>query len=203
MTRQGLQPEQILEAINQLDAEGVDVTVTAVRERLGSGSYSTIGAVLNDWRTERKTGARSNAPPPPAQLRGLLHQLWAESWRAADAHYDAERVVHAQERVLFQKTRDEMTAEIVRLEADNGRERQEKRVAQSRLAAADQELQAAQAELARSEKASKRLESEADRLRHEAQKAVDTMTPWVERATRAETRLEELERVGPTPRPTE
>ena len=69
MARSGVSPEQVREVITALEAEGRDVSVIAVRERLGSGSYSTIGAVVQEWRKEREQSARPAPPAPPERLR--------------------------------------------------------------------------------------------------------------------------------------
>jgi hypothetical protein len=47
MGRPGIEPDKIRKVISELDAEGKAMSVTSIRERLGNGSYSTIGAVLN------------------------------------------------------------------------------------------------------------------------------------------------------------
>ena len=42
MGRPGIEPGKIRDVISKLDAEGKAVSVTSIRERLGSGSYSTF-----------------------------------------------------------------------------------------------------------------------------------------------------------------
>jgi Plasmid replication region DNA-binding N-term len=42
MVRQGIGAEQALQTIRELENAGAEVTVTAVREKLGTGSFSTI-----------------------------------------------------------------------------------------------------------------------------------------------------------------
>jgi hypothetical protein len=91
MARPGLAPEQIRQTIEQLAAEGAEPSVTAIRERLGSGSYSTIGAVLTDWRHQQAQAARPAVPEPPDTLGHLVKNLWAEAWKSADAAHDPER----------------------------------------------------------------------------------------------------------------
>ena len=75
MARPGVTPARIGEVIKQLEAEGAEVTVTALRERLGTGSYSTLGAVLNDWRREQARTARPAIPEVPETLAHLLRHL--------------------------------------------------------------------------------------------------------------------------------
>ena len=98
MARPGVGAKQIEEVIKELEAEGAEITVTAIRERLGSGSYSTIGAVLNEWRREQAQAARAAVPEVPETLHRLTRQLWAEAWKAADRLYEPERQQAARER---------------------------------------------------------------------------------------------------------
>ena len=46
--------EQILEAADQIAAEGQRPTLDTVRKITG-GSYSTISPVLNEWKAQQKT----------------------------------------------------------------------------------------------------------------------------------------------------
>src|SRR5512135_1671928 len=105
-----LAPEQIRQTIQELAAEGAELSITAVRERLGTGSYSTIGAVLNDWRRQQAQAARVAVPEPPETLSHLVKNLWAEAWKSADAAYDPEREKFARERAEHEKTRQESSS---------------------------------------------------------------------------------------------
>lgn len=116
MARPGLGPERIIEVIRELEAVGREVTVTAVRERLGSGSFSTIGTVVADWRREKASGARPAIPEPPEGVRAAYSHLWAEAWKAAMAVHEPERQAFATERQERERARAEMTSEIARLE---------------------------------------------------------------------------------------
>jgi len=118
MARPGLASEQIRQTIEQLAAEGAEPSVTAIRERLGSGSYSTIGAVLTHWRRQQAQAARRAVPEPPDTLPYLVKNLWAEAWKSADAAYEPERQAFQRERAEHEKTRQEMAAEIRRLEEE-------------------------------------------------------------------------------------
>ena len=83
MARPGVGTEKIIEVIRELEAAGREPTATSVRERLGSGSYTTIAAVLADWRREKASETRAQIPEPPDAVRQLFTQLWAEAWKAA------------------------------------------------------------------------------------------------------------------------
>src|SRR3954465_3296901 len=116
MARPGVGTERIVEVIKELEASGREATATAVRERLGAGSYSTIAAVLTDWRREKASETRSPTPELPDGVRQLLTPLWAEAWKAAMSVHEPERQAMARERQEHERTKSEMVAEIARLE---------------------------------------------------------------------------------------
>lgn len=85
MGRPGIEQGKIREVIDELDAEGKAISVTSIRERLGSGSYSTLGAVLAAWRKERAEAVPPTVPAIPEGVTRLVGHLWAEAWKAADS----------------------------------------------------------------------------------------------------------------------
>jgi len=191
MARPGVTPERIGDVIKQLEAEGAEVTVTALRERLGSGSYSTLGAVLNDWRREQARAARPAIPEVPETLAPLLRHLWAEAWKSADAFHEPERQAFARERAGAEAVKQEMAAEIVRLEEEAGRLRAAGESAREALAAKGQELEAGRLELAKVRSTVDFLQVEVERLRAEGEQSTENLTVWIERASKAVLRLEE------------
>ena len=67
MGRPGIEPHKIREVISgPLESEGTAVSVTPIRERLGSGSYSTIGVVLAAWRKEQAEAVLPTCPRSPS-----------------------------------------------------------------------------------------------------------------------------------------
>ena len=189
-----LAPEQIRQTIQELAAEGAELSITAVRERLGTGSYSTIGAVLNDWRRQQAQAARVAVPEPPETLSHLVKNLWAEAWKSADAAHEPEREKFARERAEHEKARQEMAAEIRRLEEELERVVAEGETCRATLRKREEELEATHVEQAQATQTAALLQAEVERLLAEGQKAVENLTAWVERATKAETKLEALER---------
>ena len=195
MARPGVGAKQIEEVIKELEAEGAEITVTAIRERLGSGSYSTIGAVLNEWRREQAQAARAAVPEVPETLHRLTRQLWAEAWKSADRSYEPERQQAARERQEHERAKQEMTAEIRRLEEELERSGAERESCRAALAKQHQELEATQMDLAKATSAVGLLQPEVERLRAEGQRNIENLTTWIERATKAETKLQETEKV--------
>jgi hypothetical protein len=108
MARPCVGAERILEVIKELEGQGKELTVTAVREQLGTGSFSTIGAVLSDWRQSKAKEARPAVPEPPESVRGLFGQLWAEAWAAVMRVHEPERQAFARDRQEFERGKGEM-----------------------------------------------------------------------------------------------
>ena len=96
MGRPGIEPGKIRDVIRELDAEGKAISVTSIRERLGSGSYSTFSAVLAEWRKERAKAVLPTVPAIPEGVTHLVEHLWAEAWRGrpnsrvTGGHFDLE-----------------------------------------------------------------------------------------------------------------
>ncbi len=117
----GVAPGRIVEIIEQLEAEGADVTVTALRERLGTASYCTLGAVLNDWRQEQARAARPAIPEVPEALAHLLRHLQAEVERLrAEGEKSTENLTVWVERASRAELRLEVAAKT-NVEDDDGK----------------------------------------------------------------------------------
>jgi Tfp pilus assembly protein FimV len=201
MARPGVTAEQILQTIQQLESEGNEASVTAVRERLGTGSFTTISQVLQNWRQERARTSRPPVPEVPDQVAGLFRQVWAESWRAADAVAAGERDAAAQERTAYEVRAQEMQNEITRLEQALASMQTETDQLAGQHAEITSALQAARIEHAQAAASVSLLQEEIAQVRaghlqilEAGQKASSELAAWIERATRAETRLEEIQK---------
>jgi FtsZ-binding cell division protein ZapB len=122
MPRIGIAAEQITQAAEALTARNVEPTMAAVREELGgTGSYSTIGAVLKAWREERaKTTRQLAGTPIPDELQSVLTlafgKAWAAALTAAEASLDPQREALAKERLELEAGRKECQDVIQALE---------------------------------------------------------------------------------------
>src|SRR5512135_759977 len=160
MARPGVGTEKIIQVIREVEAAGREPTATSVRERLGSGSYTTIAAVLADWRREKASQLQAEIPEPPEGLRYLFTQLWAEAWKAALNVHEPERQAFARAREQQERIDSEMVAEIARLEGELERETEETARTLQGLQAQRTALAAAEGALA---EARKQIEREAER----------------------------------------
>jgi len=180
MARPGVGIERIVEVIRELDTSGKEVTVTAVRERLGTGSYSTIGSVVADWRREKANGVRPATPEPSEGVRVAFSHAWAEAWKAAMAVHEPERQIFARERQEHERAKAEILAEIARLEAElEGEKENATRTAFALTAERDgcrDELQSVRAALAASEgalgEARKQVDHEGERNRQLSERVI-------------------------------
>ena len=123
MARPGITQEQVLEAAQALLEAGTTPTVSAVRERIGSGSYTTISAHLAEWRTQN-TQAPAQVPEMPERVRTALNQVWAQAATAAQEDLDTQRQALEVMRRELDKEQADMGAEIERLEQALEQERE-------------------------------------------------------------------------------
>ena len=101
--------EQIHATANQLASEGIKPTQTAVRERLGGGSFTTIAEALKTWRQEQDTTAQLAEVVLPNDLAERSHTLIAQLWETAQSLAN-ERL--AKEREALEHKEALMTAEV-------------------------------------------------------------------------------------------
>lgn len=101
--------EQIHATADQLASEGIKPTQTAVRERLGGGSFTTIAEALKTWRQEQDTTAQLAEVVLPNDLAERSHTLIAQLWETAQSLAN-ERL--AKEREALEHKEALMTAEV-------------------------------------------------------------------------------------------
>ena len=85
MGRIGISYIEVAKAAAELMGKGLNPTVDAVRERLGTGSKSTIGPYLKQWRTqEGQSAGGSSATGLPSELTALVTGLYERLQNEAD-----------------------------------------------------------------------------------------------------------------------
>ena len=126
MARQGVTEQQVIEAAEGLAASGQPATVSAVREVLGSGSFTTINAHLAKWREgSGGKGAASDVPDMPEGVGRAARAFWGAAWKEAQDGIQGERETLDAARRDLARERQDMTAEILRLEGENTRQADE------------------------------------------------------------------------------
>lgn len=84
MSRQGVTPDEVAIAAQGLAAADKPVTIKAVRDCLGAGSFTTIACHLAQWRAQFKVvAAEAMALPPEVEV--AAHKAIAAIWQSAMA----------------------------------------------------------------------------------------------------------------------
>lgn len=185
----GLSETKIRETIDELIEASVEPTTTSIRNRLGTGSYTTISTALEKWRVEVAAREQSNIPAVPPALRSKLESLWQEAVTVAQASHEVERSGFVADRSEWQRERAELVNEVARLESIVSEQR-EGIEALSDVRAECVELQSELVrERDRNNLTTEAANSEIARLRSDLARQVEKVGELSERAARAETEL--------------
>ncbi|MFZ2311245.1 MAG: DNA-binding protein, partial [Methylobacter sp.] len=112
MARQGITEEQVFEAAGQLQEEGLAITSNSVRDKLGTGSFSTINTLLAKWREANLI------PDMPNTLNRAVQQLWTIAWKEAQDNVKVECEALVLERRKIELEYQGMLEEISQLETN-------------------------------------------------------------------------------------
>jgi len=107
--------ETIWQAADALDAEGIRPTLAAVRKRLGSGSFTTIQEAMTEWKSRQQQAAAAIHEPPPEELTERAAALAGEIWKMARAAADLALVGDRQQIEAEQVELRRQVAEAVEL----------------------------------------------------------------------------------------
>lgn len=122
MARDGITQAQVFNAADQISADGQQPTVVGIRTKLGTGSYTTITALLRAWKA--KATAQDDEPTDvPEEVTEALQRAGQIVWKAAQDHFQQElktlRAEAVKAAAVAQEQIDEAFAEIERLEQTN------------------------------------------------------------------------------------
>lgn len=204
MGRKGVNYEQVAQVADDLLAEGVAaraIAPAAIRVRLGTGSNTTIGDHLSEWRQKR---ADASATPVHLALPAELAQPIATYIKAqcaaarapVDEMLEGERIARATADAETQKVMEELDAARARIGelevavAENvGRLKQ----AQGAYEALEVKLAAAQRQAADAEKVAAVAEARFEAAERRSSDAENRTAAAVARAEAAESRAAEAE----------
>ena len=116
MPRPGVTREQVFEAAAALLREGQTPTVVGVRTKLGTGSPNTITPLLAQWKAQNEARRVEALPPLPEPVESAMRQVWGAAWKGAQEQLDGEREALAKARETIEAERNQMLAEIDRLD---------------------------------------------------------------------------------------
>ncbi|MGZ8941219.1 MAG: DNA-binding protein [Methylobacter sp.] len=113
--------QDIIEAAEKLLVAGVNPTMQAIRDELGSGSFATISPILREWRDSKQQRA-TVAIDMPGEAKAALERAGADFWRIITS-LATERLTKVQEEAeaaisSANADRDEVLREIELLEGE-------------------------------------------------------------------------------------
>jgi predicted phage tail protein len=189
--------EQIWTAADELAAEGKKATLQAVRERLGSGSYTDISAAMQTWRSSKQVGTAPIREPAPAAIAERLGEFGGEIWVAAlelaNGRLAAEREALEQARQEAEQTRQEAADLADQLAAELDEARAEIGLQAEQLAASAGEIEQLRGELHTQTEAVATAVHRADTAeaaRAELQARVEQLTALLDREQAAHAKAE-------------
>jgi hypothetical protein len=186
MPRTGITSEQVYQAAEALIKEGITPTVHTIRERLGTGSFSTITGYLNAWRTDRDAAQATYIPDPPETVTRLFRDVWTASWKANHETLANERHAIEAARRDMDTERAEMSREIQALETTLEKAEE---ISNTRAA----ELDKAKEEVTRLNTRLEEMQKTAEGLRAELSSERQAKTQAGEHVARLETTAHHLE----------
>ena len=117
MSRTGITQEQVFAAAQALADQAQPVTVQALREALGQGSFTTLSQHLRAWKSQGQT---SPLPPLPPAIETAAHKaltlVWTAASELAQREVQAARAAACAEIAQSQAQAQETLQEIARLE---------------------------------------------------------------------------------------
>jgi len=81
--------KKVREAIEALHSEGVPITNKAVRDRLGSGSLSSIAPVVKQWKMQQAMAEQVQLPDAVAAVADeAMKRIWSAAIETAKAEHE-------------------------------------------------------------------------------------------------------------------
>jgi len=183
----GITRQQIQEAIEKLVGAGEDPTTTKIRQILGTGSYTTIGTVLQAWR--EKLARAKPAPQIPESIEKLFVRAWIVAVDTAATAHETEKAGFISARTDLEKANAELLAEVKRLEDDLESKANSYTELQLQLEEKANQIAEMETVIARVETQHATRQSEIERLISDNHRAVEQIAQLSERAAAAETTL--------------
>lgn len=132
MARLGVTKEDVFKACEALVSTGVPITVANVRHELGTGSYTTILPLIQEFKVQasaEKTPEVAGSPTLPESVtrqgRDLMEQIWANAWdmackeiEKAKAEFEANLQAKSEELSGVNAELSQTIADLKRYEAE-------------------------------------------------------------------------------------
>ena len=119
MARTGINFEDVRDAAESLLGRGLNPTIQRVRERLGTGSNTTISEHLKSWQQQLAETSKGVLPPTvPETVMTALDAFWKIAVQNAAATFDEQRIAAARAVSEAEQSRDTASAERQQAESD-------------------------------------------------------------------------------------
>jgi chromosome segregation ATPase len=105
---------RVIAVADQLLEEGIRPTQQNVRERLGSGSLTTINRALNDWwhTLAQRVARRNEHPELPEPVLTLANQVWDRALAYAEHRFmEQKRALEQRQQELLQTVQQKSSGE--------------------------------------------------------------------------------------------
>ena len=80
MARNGISYDDVKQAIDEMQSMGLNPTIAGLREKLGTGSFTTISEHLKRWRSERQQQPMvAGGTPAPNNLSNMVQAVWQQA----------------------------------------------------------------------------------------------------------------------------
>lgn len=98
--------EDIWQVANEISKSGKNPTLAAIRQAVGSGSFTTISEAMKEWREKNVAQNAVSSEPVPEPVRNAIDNLGKQLWDLA--------ITHAEGRWHIEK--DELESKVISLE---------------------------------------------------------------------------------------
>lgn len=118
MARKGITYDQVANAAETIRARGLEPTITAIRQEIGEGSFTTISLHLSKWREKALEATEQRELPKEVENRFLeaMTTIWNVAVAEAQKEVKAIKQQQEDEKEKDQQTIKEAQEEILKLE---------------------------------------------------------------------------------------
>ncbi|MBF0299479.1 MAG: DNA-binding protein [Oligoflexia bacterium] len=116
MANTGINENQVFNAADELIEKGVNPTIEALREKIGTGSFATISKYLSQWKVARSP--KQEIPDIPSEFTSYIRKFWSVCYKEASAKLEIEREAFRAERAKIVEDREELHKVIQKLEEE-------------------------------------------------------------------------------------
>jgi chromosome segregation ATPase len=103
--------DDIFRVADELDAQGLNPTLAAVRKSLGGGSFTTISEAMTEWKAKKAAKETPLKEPAPQsiqdQMAELATEVWAMALSLANGRLSSERQALEEARLQLEAERKE------------------------------------------------------------------------------------------------